>query len=86
MWTVTLSEEAIKDLRRLSHDHRLRILTYVRDRIPQDPIHFSKRLVGTLSNVYRFRVGDYRLLAHINTDTKTVLIVHVGHRRDVYES
>jgi mRNA interferase RelE/StbE len=40
--------------------------------------------MGPLSSFYRFRVGDYRLLAEITPETHTVLIVHIGHRRDVY--
>ena len=84
MWTVTLSEDALKDIKRLSRDQQIRIMAYIRDRIPQNPIHFSKRLMGPLSSFYRFRVGDYRLLAEITPETHNVLIVHIGHRREVY--
>ncbi len=52
---------------------------------PKDPLYFGKRLVGNLSSFYRFRIGDYRLLAHIDKDNKTVLIVAIGHRREIYK-
>lgn len=50
------------------------------------PLSFAKKLVG-LDDVYRFRIGDYRILTH-PVDEKTsvvLLIIKVGHRRDVYD-
>lgn len=44
----------------------------------------SKRLAGEIPPLYRVRVGDYRILYQIENDILVLLVVHVGHRRDVY--
>ena len=43
-----------------------------------------KQLVGEDPPLYRVRVGDYRILYHVDGDVLVVLVVHIGHRKDVY--
>ncbi|MDQ6754373.1 MAG: type II toxin-antitoxin system RelE/ParE family toxin [Actinomycetota bacterium] len=49
-----------------------------------DPRQRSKGLTAKHAGVWRYRVGDYRILAQITDGTFTVLAIRVGHRRDVY--
>ena len=50
-----------------------------------DP-HFSgKPLCGTLSRYWRYRVGDYRIIAEIDDEKITILVVKIGHRRNIYD-
>ncbi len=50
-----------------------------------DPRGLGRPLAGSaLGNFWRYRVGDYRLLCEINDGTLTVLVVAVGHRRNIY--
>jgi mRNA interferase RelE/StbE len=44
----------------------------------------SKQLSGEDPPLYRVRVGDYRILYQIENDVLVVLVVHIGHRKDVY--
>jgi mRNA interferase RelE/StbE len=44
----------------------------------------SKLLVGDVANLYRLRVGDYRIIYQVDGGQLVVLVVHVGHRKDVY--
>jgi mRNA interferase RelE/StbE len=44
----------------------------------------SKNLVGEVANLYRLRVGDYRIIYQVDGGKLIVLVVHVGHRKDVY--
>ncbi|MFZ2372956.1 MAG: type II toxin-antitoxin system RelE/ParE family toxin, partial [Trichococcus flocculiformis] len=42
-------------------------------------------LVANHSGEWRYRIGDYRLIADINDDTITILILEIGHRKDIYK-
>ena len=63
------------------------ILRYLRQRIAttQDPRRFGRALTGDLKGLWRYRVGDYRIVASIEDDRFVVLVVTVGHRREVYD-
>ena len=50
-----------------------------------DPRVRGKALVGNYIGLWRYRVGDYRILCDIKNDELCILVVDVGHRRDVYE-
>ena len=44
----------------------------------------SKHLVGEIANLYRLRVGDYRVIYQVDGGKLIILVIHVGHRKDVY--
>jgi mRNA interferase RelE/StbE len=50
----------------------------------EDPRRFGRPLTGDLKGLWRYRVGDYRIVAAIEDNRFVVLVVTVGHRRDVY--
>lgn len=45
----------------------------------------GKGLVGNKSGQWRYRIGDYRLLANIDDETITILELEIGHRREIYK-
>ena len=53
------------------------------DRLAQDPRADAVKLRGT-EDVWRARVGDYRILYQVHDDRLLILVIRVGHRRDVY--
>ena len=63
------------------------ILRYLRQRIAtaENPRRFGHALTGDLKGLWRYRVGDYRIVASIEDAQFVVLVVTVGHRREVYE-
>lgn len=65
----------------------LRIVDYMDERIAEldNPRSTGKALVGRLRGLWRYRVGDYRLLCAIQDGILRVLVLEVGHRRDVYK-
>ena len=53
--------------------------------VVSDPRTFGKTLKGSLGNHWRYRVGDTRVLCDIQDNELLVLVVKLGHRKDVYD-
>lgn len=85
-WRIEFAEEARKQLKKLGHTEAKRIRDYLRQRIEplDDPRQLGKGLKGHLSELWRYRVGDYRLVCELRDDVLVVLIVRIGHRKGVY--
>jgi mRNA interferase RelE/StbE len=86
-WRVEFDRDAAKELRNLGEPARRTILRYLRGRIAtaDDPRRFGKPLAGELTGLWRYRVGDYRLVVTFEDDRLIVLILRVAHRREVYD-
>jgi mRNA interferase RelE/StbE len=87
IWRVEFDSDAARDLRKLGPAPQRLILRYLRERIAtsENPRRFGRALTGDLKGLWRYRVGDYRIVATIEEDRFVVLIVTVGHRREVYD-
>jgi mRNA interferase RelE/StbE len=85
-WRVEFDRAAVRDLRKLGADGERRILRFLRERIAgsKDPRSLGHALTGDHKGLWRYRVGDYRIVANIEDDRFVVLVVTVGHRREVY--
>ena len=86
-WVYRFDDRALKELKKLGHPAQKDILTYLDERIAghDDPRRFGKGLKAGLVGLWRYRVGDYRILCQIKDGELLVLVVAVGHRRQVYE-
>jgi mRNA interferase RelE/StbE len=85
--SVIYSDDALRQLKKLSPALAERIVLKVKDNAIQDnPLSRAKALQGELRGRYRYRVGDYRIIFTIGSDgTVTILtILSVKHRKDVY--
>jgi mRNA interferase RelE/StbE len=87
VWQVEFDQDAAKDLRKIGKPAATLILMYLRTRIAtaEDPRRFGKALFGDLKGLWRYRVGDYRIVARIEDERFIVLVLAVGHRREVYD-
>ena len=56
----------------------------MRERVAPNPGQQGKALKGLQREFWRFRVGDFRILAHIEDERVVVLVVKVGHRKEIY--
>ena len=85
-WVYRFDERALKELKKLGHQAQLDILDYLDGRITADadPRRFGKGLSADLVGLWLYRVGDYRILCQIKDGELLVLVVAVGHRKDVY--
>jgi mRNA interferase RelE/StbE len=87
IYRVRFTEAAIKKLKKLDRHTALLITAWVRKHLEgcENPRLHGKSLTAGLSRKWRYRVGDYRLIADISDETVTILILIIGHRRDVYD-
>ncbi|WP_419810540.1 type II toxin-antitoxin system RelE family toxin [Bacterioplanoides sp.] len=86
-WTVEFDDAAVKDLKKLDRQAQREILKYLRERIAteENPRRFGKPLSHELSGLWRYRVRNYRIIGQIQNDKFIVLVLRVGHRKDIYE-
>jgi len=87
IWKVSWKESARKELRKLDKKAQQEILKYLRERIAvdKDPKRFGKALKSNWQGLWRYRIGNYRLICQIKAEHFTALVVVVGHRKDVYD-
>ncbi len=86
-WKIELSTLARKNLSKLDPQLSRRILDFLHQRLVllDDPRSIGEALQGSrLGAFWKYRVGDYRLIATIEDDAVCILILQIGHRREVY--
>lgn len=85
-WTIDYADTAKGQLRKLDKQTVRRILDFMDERIApaQDPRNTGKALSGPLGGLWRYRVGDCRVICDIQDGALRVLVVQVGHRSGVY--
>ncbi|MCL2872068.1 MAG: type II toxin-antitoxin system RelE/ParE family toxin [Betaproteobacteria bacterium] len=85
-WTIEYAASARKQFRQLDKQIARRILDYMDTRVAtsHDPRKLGKALSGPLGELWRYRVGDYRVICSIHDDLLCVLVVKLGKRGDVY--
>jgi len=86
-WAYRIDERALKELKKLGRPTQKEILAYLDERVTgkEDPRRFGKALHANLAGLWRYRVGDYRILCQIRDGQLLVLVVSVGHRKNIYE-
>ncbi len=87
IWKIEFQRAAVKQLGALTKSDANRIVSFLTDRIARDgnPRRTGAALQGSeLGNFWRYRVGDYRIICDIQDHKLVVLVVEIGHRRDIY--
>lgn len=86
-WRIELDDAAKKDLAKLDKPVAKRITAFIRERLAvlDDPRSIGDALKGPrLGNLWKYRVGDYRIIAAIEDAVVKILVVNIGNRREVY--
>jgi mRNA interferase RelE/StbE len=86
-WQVELSATAARELDDLDAQQSRRILKFLHERVARlaNPRSIGKALHGSrLGEFWKYRVGDYRLISKIEDDRLVVLILRIGHRKEIY--
>ena len=78
-------EETLKDLKKLDRTTAKKIVAKVKNYLIQDPVKLGLPLKGTLKGLYRYRIGDYRIIYVIDQAEKKIVILNVNHRKKIYK-
>ena len=85
MYRVRYSEQAAKQLRKLDNSTQKLILNWIGKNLEgcTDPRAKGKGLTANRSGQWRYRVGDYRILAEIQEERIVILVFGIGHRKEL---
>lgn len=86
-WRIEFEEAAARELDKLGSEPARRILRFLHERIAprDDPRSIGEALKGSrLGEFWKYRSGDYRIIARIEDSAITILVVRIGNRRDIY--
>lgn len=86
-WKIEFDPAALKELSKLDKPVEQRILKFLRERVARldDPRRIGASLQGTLSVLWKYRVRDYRIICSLEDDRLVVVVLRIGHRREVYK-
>jgi len=84
-WQIEWDDRARKELRSLDSSIQKKILSYLRERIIDNPQNFGRGLVGDKSGLWRYRVEDRRIVCRLEEHRLVVLVLAVGHRKEIYD-
>jgi len=84
-WRISFTPQAQKELAKLGKQEARRIGQFLRERVAPNPKAMGGQLKGHLREFWRWRVGDYRILARLKDEELLILVVQVGHRSKVYD-
>ena len=85
-WVIDYTDTAKNQLRKLDKQTAKRIVDFMDERVAglNDPRSTGKALTGPLGGLWRYRVGDCRVICEIQDEAITILVIRIGHRREVY--
>lgn len=84
---VVLEKNAIKQLSKIDKTQQVMLYSYIEKNLEgtENPRIFGSPLKGTLKSYWRYRIGDYRLIADINDSEIKIIIIEIGHGKDIYK-
>lgn len=84
-YSILFTDRSRKQFSKLNKDIQQRIIYYLESRISINPHDFGKSLVGEKKGLWRYRVDDYRIICNISNNESLILVIDVGHRREIYD-
>lgn len=84
-WNIEYTESAAKEILNLDNSIKKIIKKAIEDKLATDPLKFGVPLRRNLLGLFKLRVGNYRIIYQIKKNEVVVLVVAIGHRKQVYE-
>jgi mRNA interferase RelE/StbE len=83
-WTIEFTPASARAVKKIDPEQARRILRFLREKAANDPRGYGKPLRGVLREFWRYRVGKYRILARLHDARFLILVVWIGHRKEMY--
>lgn len=85
-WTISYARSALKEAKKIDAQAKRKIQAYLHERITQldNPRQLGKPLKGEFSELWRYRVGGYRIICDIKDQELVILVLRMANRKDVY--
>jgi mRNA interferase RelE/StbE len=85
-WTISFTKTAVKQLAKLDKPTARLIVRFMEEKIAgsDDARRYGHALVGDQKGRWRYRIGDYRVLCELRDNELLVLVIEVGHRKEIY--
>ncbi len=83
MYKIIIDDKVIKDLKKIDKTWQKKIIQKIETTLTKEP-YSGKKLIGNLSDYFRIRVGNYRVIYEIFDDVVTVEIIKIKHRKNIY--
>lgn len=86
-WKIDFSDKSRKQIKKLSRNVQVQILDYLEHKIAilDNPRTRGEGLTANKAGLWRYRVEDYRIICQIIDDKLIILVIEVGHRREIYK-
>ncbi|GHT15881.1 hypothetical protein FACS189426_23720 [Bacteroidia bacterium] len=86
-YSLSFSDKFDKSLDKIDNANAQKILKYLKKNVDgsENPRTFGKALIGNLKGLWRYRVGDYRIICDIQDEECIVLALETAHRKDIYK-
>lgn len=86
-YKVIYEKRAIKNLSKIDKGQQALIISWIEKNLvnTDDPKKYGKALKGNLKEYWRYRIGNYRVLADIDDGQIKIFIFNIGHRKEIYE-
>ena len=86
-WTVNIRRRAEKAIEKLDNSTKQKIQRFITELLPnsENPRLNGKALQGNLKGLWRYRIGDYRLICQIKDNELIILVLELGHRKEIYK-
>ena len=85
-WQVKINDKAVKSLAKIDRNKAAKIWHFLEIELPAmtNPRLSGKALQGEFKGLWRYRVGDYRLICQIKDNELIILVIEIGHRKNIY--
>jgi mRNA interferase RelE/StbE len=83
-YNILFTDRSKRQFNKLGKDIQKQVISYLEKRVVSNPLKFGKSLVGDKKGLWRYRVGDYRIICNISNSQLLILVLEVGHRKEIY--